>query len=58
MFGEIALIRDQPRNASVRTLTPCLLLTLDLEPFLELLETRPSLREYIERVAAERLGQR
>ena len=58
VFGEIALIRDQPRNASVRTLTPCLLLTLDREPFLELLESRPRLREYVERVAAERLGQR
>ena len=58
LFGEIALIRDQPRNASVRTLTPCLLLTLDRQPFLELLETRPGLREYVERVAAERLGQR
>ena len=58
VFGEIALIRDQPRNASVRTLTPCLLLTLDRQPFLELLATRPGLRAYVERVAAERLGVR
>ena len=58
MFGEIALIRDEPRNATVRTLTPCLLLTLDREPFLQLLDARPRLREHIERVAAERLGQR
>jgi len=58
VFGEIALIRNQPRNASVRTLTPCLLLTLDRPQFLELLETRPVLREYIERIADERIGQR
>jgi ABC-2 type transport system ATP-binding protein len=58
VFGEIALIRNQPRNASVRTLTPCLLLTLDRAPFLELLETRPLLRQYIERVADERLAHR
>ena len=58
VFGEIALIRDRPRNASVRTLTPCLLLTLDRQPFLDLLATRPGLREYVERMAAERLGQR
>jgi ABC-2 type transport system ATP-binding protein len=58
MFGEIALIRDEPRNASVRTLTPCLLLTLDRRPFLDLLATRPRLWEHVERVAAERLGQR
>jgi ABC-2 type transport system ATP-binding protein len=57
-FGEIALIRDQPRNASVRTLTPCLLLTLDRGSFLELLETRPQMRAYVERVAAERIGSR
>jgi energy-coupling factor transporter ATP-binding protein EcfA2 len=54
IFGEIALVRSQARNASVRTLKPCLLLTLDRPQFLELLETRPLLRAYIERVADER----
>jgi ABC-2 type transport system ATP-binding protein len=58
VFGEIALIRHQPRNATVRALTPCLLLTLDQQPFAELLETRPHLREYIEKVADERIRQR
>jgi hypothetical protein len=56
VFGELALLRDQPRNASVRTLTPCVLLTLDRTELLDLLETRPRLREYIERVADERLA--
>ncbi|MBV7329476.1 ATP-binding cassette domain-containing protein [Chloroflexi bacterium TSY] len=43
-FGETALVQDAPRNATVRTLTDCLLLTLPKQAFLALLDELPSLR--------------
>lgn len=43
-FGETALVQDAPRNATVRTLTDCLLLTLPKQAFLTLLDELPSLR--------------
>lgn len=57
VFGEIALVRDQPRTATVRTRVPCILLSLERQPFLELLEARPKLRAYVEQVALTRLEQ-
>jgi ATP-binding cassette subfamily B protein len=53
-FGEMALLRDEPRNATVRTLGPCLCLSLQRDQFQELLRREPVLREKIEQVAAER----
>ena len=43
-FGEVALLRDVPRTASVRTLTGCVLLSLQREPFQALIEIAPELR--------------
>jgi signal-transduction protein with cAMP-binding, CBS, and nucleotidyltransferase domain len=57
VFGEIALVRDIPRTATVRTRLPSILICLEREPFLELLDTRPELRAYVESVAATRLEQ-
>ncbi|NJD19659.1 MAG: ATP-binding cassette domain-containing protein [Gemmatimonadetes bacterium] len=55
-FGEIALLRDIPRVASVRTLTPCVFLTLQRELFLLMLERAPGLRAHLEHIALDRLG--
>jgi voltage-gated potassium channel len=55
-FGEIALIRDTVRTATVTTLTECQLLSLDVADFRRLLEHNPSLKATITRTAEERLG--
>jgi len=43
-FGEVALLRDVPRTASIRTLTECMLLSLQREQFRSLLQEAPDLR--------------
>lgn len=43
-FGETALVQDAPRNATIRTLTDCLFLTLPKREFLALLDELPPLR--------------
>ena len=48
-FGEIALLEDVPRTATVRTRAPSLLLGLDREQFFDLLEAVPGLRTAFER---------
>jgi ATP-binding cassette subfamily B protein len=53
-FGEIALLRDVPRTATIRTLTPCTFLTLQRGHFLELIERIPDLAPALERVARRR----
>ena len=53
-FGELALLYDAPRNATVTARTDCLMLTLTRQHFLELLDATPSLRATVDRIAAER----
>jgi ATP-binding cassette subfamily B protein len=53
-FGEVALITDRPRNATIRTVTDCWLLTLHRAAFLGLLEREPALRERIMNAVARR----
>jgi ATP-binding cassette subfamily B protein len=53
-FGEIALLEDIPRIASVVTRTPCLALTLGRQHFEQVLAALPDLRSAIERTAAAR----
>jgi voltage-gated potassium channel len=55
-FGEIALLRDTVRTATVTTLTECQLLSLDVADFRRLLEANPTLKATITRTAEERLG--
>lgn len=53
-FGEMALMTDAPRSASVRTLDRCLFLTLTQEQFRNALEAAPHLRARLELVVRER----
>jgi ATP-binding cassette subfamily B protein len=46
-FGEIALISNTPRTASVRTLSDCMCLSLPRSHFLDLLEHLPDLKAEI-----------
>jgi ATP-binding cassette subfamily B protein len=57
-FGEMALLLEEPRNATVRAMGPCVCLTLQRDQFLQLLRREPALREKIERVAAARTANR
>ena len=54
-FGEIALLTERPRNATVRTLTGCSFLTLHRAPFLKLLGQEPEARSLVEAAMAHRL---
>jgi MFS family permease len=55
-FGEIALLRDIPRTASVRALTNVRLLALDREPFLEAVTGNASSLHWAETLVTDRLG--
>jgi ATP-binding cassette subfamily B protein len=54
-FGEIALLTNRARTATVRALERCLLLTLSRQHFDEVLDQTPGLRAAFEEVAKARL---
>ncbi len=54
-FGEIALIRSVPRSATIRTLTPCVLLTLHRDIFTNLLDRSADMREKLEKTIVDRI---
>jgi ATP-binding cassette, subfamily B, bacterial len=56
-FGEIALLRDVPRTATVTEVAPSVLLTLGRADFLEAVTGHPQAHEAARRVAAERSEQ-
>jgi ATP-binding cassette subfamily B protein len=51
-FGEVALLHNTTRTATVRTLTPCVCLSLAREPFAHLLARAPHVRAGLERAAS------
>jgi hypothetical protein len=53
-FGEIALLRDVARTATVTAVEPCVLLTLERHDFLEVVTGHEQLRDAVERTAEER----
>lgn len=53
-FGEMALLQDVPRNATVRALVDSLFLTLSREQFREFLATNAAVRHFLENVAVDR----
>ena len=55
-FGEIALLAETPRTATVRARTPCLLLTLARDQFDALVSSSPQVRDMMEELMRERLG--
>jgi ATP-binding cassette subfamily B protein len=53
-FGEMAFLDGAPRNATVRTLTPTVTLSLDRSQFWDLLDSSPSAEESVRAIAAAR----
>jgi len=54
-FGEIALIADRTRTATVTTLSVCRLLVLHKDDFDDFMETHPDLRDAVRLAAKKRL---
>lgn len=52
-FGEMALLLDQPRTATIRTTTPSLLLSLSREQLMSMLERFPECQPAIEQRIAQ-----
>jgi voltage-gated potassium channel len=55
-FGELALLTGSPRNATVVAVQGCVLLTLDIVDFFELIGRQPELARAIHDEASLRLG--
>jgi len=55
-FGEIALLRNVPRTASIRTLTPCVMVSLPRGQFTNLVGSSADMRERLEELLSERLA--
>ncbi|MBI3495708.1 MAG: cation:proton antiporter [Proteobacteria bacterium] len=55
-FGEVALLTHRPRNAGVRALGYCWLLTLQARDFQRFIAAHDGLAQHISRVAQERPG--
>jgi voltage-gated potassium channel len=54
-FGEVGLLLDTARNATVEALRECRLLVLDRADFQRLMHQHPDLKARIEAIAAERM---
>lgn len=57
-FGDFALLDDQPRSASVRTVTPTKLLVMPKADFIQLVTTYPLVLHELATVSQQRLRQR
>jgi hypothetical protein len=52
-FGETELFSDKPSDVTVRTITPCILLTLSRQDLDTILKERPTLRDQLKKALAE-----
>jgi len=57
-FGEISLVSDRPRSATVRSLTGVNVLAVDRDAFHALFSTLPPLRRFFEQLIDARRGPR
>jgi NADH dehydrogenase len=55
-FGEIAMVRDAPRNATVTSLSSVDVVAIDREAFGTLFSSLPPLKGFVESLIQERLG--
>ncbi len=55
-FGELALLSSDTRNATVKTRSPCILLTISRSQFEKLLLHVPEIKAAIEKIVIERNG--
>lgn len=56
-FGEMALVSDEPRNATIKAVTEVEALVLKKEDFRELLETKPSIASAVSYEVVKRANQ-
>ena len=56
-FGEVALVTNLPRNATLRVVTPAVLLTLSRESFQQILRESPRTQDRIRALAQDRAGE-
>lgn len=57
-FGEMAILDDQPRSASIKTLEPSTVLKIDRDSFRELIYERPQIAFSIFKILSGRLRQK
>jgi ATP-binding cassette, subfamily B, bacterial len=55
-FGEIALLRNVPRTASIRTLTPCMMISLPRGQFANLVSYSTEMRGRLENLLSARMA--
>ena len=53
-FGEIALLEDSKRTATIETITPCILLSLERDKFDKMLKKLPGVRENLQAMVEKR----
>ena len=56
-FGEIALLKAVRRTATVRTMTPCIFLTMHRASFFHLVDKVPQLRQRLEEIVVKRMDE-
>jgi len=55
-FGEIALLHNIPRTATITAITPCVVITLQRKVLQHMLRKHPELNSYVSKVLEERLS--